>query len=113
MIAALREVFDDLIRDAGYRRDILGGLEIQGVDRFTDNAVHIVAGIRTRALRQAPVGREFNRRMKIKFDELGIQFSPPPRLAYAMAPDQPCSAHQPRRYRPRRCPAAAASKPSS
>jgi Small-conductance mechanosensitive channel len=64
----------------------LGGLEILGVDRFTDNAVHIVAGIRTRALRQAPVGREFNRRMKIKFDELGIRFSPPPRLAYAMAP---------------------------
>ncbi|HEY2111113.1 MAG TPA: mechanosensitive ion channel domain-containing protein, partial [Dongiaceae bacterium] len=86
VIAALRQVFDDLIRDPAYRRDIMGGLEIQGVDRFTDNAVHIVAGIRTRALRQAPVGREFNRRMKIKFDELGIRFSPPPRLAYAMAP---------------------------
>jgi len=86
VIAALREVFADLVRDPVYRSDILGGLEIQGVDRFTDNAVHIVAGIRTRALRQAPVGREFNRRMKIKFDELGIRFSPPPRLAYAMAP---------------------------
>ena len=45
-----------------------------------------MAGIKTRALRQAPVGREFNRRMKIKFDELGIRFSPPPRLAYAMVP---------------------------
>ncbi|HSY86577.1 MAG TPA: mechanosensitive ion channel domain-containing protein [Verrucomicrobiae bacterium] len=86
VIAALRQVFDDLIGDPAYRRDIVGGLEIQGVDRFTDNAVHIVAGIRTRALRQAPVGREFNRRMKLKFDELGIRFSPPPRLAYAMAP---------------------------
>ncbi len=86
VIAALHEIFEDLIRDPAYRRDILGGLEIMGVDRFTDNAVHIVAGIRTRALRQAPVGREFNRRMKIKFDELGIRFSPPPRLAYAMAP---------------------------
>ena len=91
VITALREVFEDLIGDPRYRADIFGGLEIQGVDRFTDNAVHIVAGIRTRALRQAPVGREFNRRMKIKFDELGIRFSPPPRLAYAMAPANPAT----------------------
>ena len=91
VITALREVFEDLIGDPRYRADIFGGLEIQGVDRFTDNAVHIVAGIRTRALRQAPVGREFNRRMKIKFDERGIRFSPPPRLAYAMAPASPAT----------------------
>jgi len=91
VIAALREVFEDLIGDPRYRTDIFSGLEIQGVDRFTDNAVHIVAGIRTRALRQAPVGREFNRRMKIKFDELGIRFSPPPRLAYALAPGGPAT----------------------
>jgi moderate conductance mechanosensitive channel len=106
VIAALREVFDDLIRDPAFRRDIMGGLEIQGVDRFTDNAVHVVAGIRTRALRQAPVGREFNRRMKIKFDELGIRFSPPPRLAYAMAPTSLAAPAE-------ALPGSATSKPSS
>ena len=84
VMAALREVFDGLARDPLYRLDILGSLDMQGVDRFTDNAVRIRARIKTRALRQWDVGREFNRRMKLKFDELGIAISPPQRLVYVV-----------------------------
>lgn len=81
-VKALREIFDDLVGDPAFRTATIGGLEIQGVDRFTDNAVHITGRIKTRALKQWDVGREFNRRMKLKFDELGIQFAPPQRLVY-------------------------------
>jgi small conductance mechanosensitive channel len=97
VVAAMREVFEDLRGDAAYRANILGGLDILGVDRFTDNAVRVRAGIKTRALKQWDVGREFNRRMKIRFDELGIQFAPPQRLVYGapMASAAPPLAEKP------------------
>ena len=82
VVAAMREVFEDLLGDPAYRPNILGSLDLLGVDRFTDNAVRVRAGIKTRALKQWDVGREFNRRLKIRFDELGIQFAPPQRLVY-------------------------------
>jgi small conductance mechanosensitive channel len=85
VVAAMREVFEGLLGDPAYRTNILGGLDILGVDRFTDNAVRIRAGIKTRALKQWDVGREFNRRIKIRFDELDIQFAPPQRLVYGPA----------------------------
>jgi len=90
VVAAMREVFEDLRGDPAYRANILGGLDILGVDRFTDNAVRIRAGIKTRALKQWDVGREFNRRIKIRFDELDIQFAPPQRLVYG-APAGPAT----------------------
>jgi len=97
VVAAMREVFEDLLGDPVYRANVLGDLDILGVDRFTDNAVRIRAGIKTRALRQWDVGREFNRRMKIRFDELGIQFAPPQRLVYGapMGPATPPVAEKP------------------
>jgi moderate conductance mechanosensitive channel len=85
-VKALQDAFDDLVGDPGFRAATIGGLEIQGVDRFTDNAVHITGRIKTRALKQWDVGREFNRRMKLKFDELGIQFATPQRVVYAAPP---------------------------
>jgi small-conductance mechanosensitive channel len=88
VIEALRAVFDELAREPAYRHDILG-LEVMGVDRFTETAVQIRGRIKTRTLRQWEVGREFNRRMKMKFDELGIQLAPPPRLLYVAPAGEP------------------------
>ena len=48
-----------------------------GVDKFADSAVVIKARIKTRPIKQWSVGREFNRRMKIKSDELGIEIPYP------------------------------------
>ena len=65
--------------------DILDDLEVLGVDKFEESAVHIVARIKTRPIRQWTIGREFNRRMKLRFDELGIVF-PLPRREIEVAP---------------------------
>jgi len=62
--------------------DILEPLEILGVDRFDDSAVIIKARIKTRPIRQWAVGREFNRRMKKRFDELGIEIPFPHQTIY-------------------------------
>jgi small conductance mechanosensitive channel len=77
-----REIVDDMRSDPEFGPDILEPLEVLGVDQFTDSAVIIKARIKTRPIRQWAVGREFNRRMKKRFDELGIEIPFPHRTLY-------------------------------
>ncbi|MGQ9533019.1 MAG: mechanosensitive ion channel family protein [Desulfotomaculales bacterium] len=73
VIEVLRQIGDELARDPDYAPDILKPLEVLGVDRFADSAVVIRVMITTRPLRQWVVGRELRRRIKKRFDELGIE----------------------------------------
>jgi small-conductance mechanosensitive channel len=63
----------DLQNDPDFKDDILAPLEIVGVDKFADSAVVIKARFKTKPIKQWRVGREFNRRLKKKFDELNIE----------------------------------------
>lgn len=69
----VRDLGADLAADPEYGAQILDPLEIIGVDRFEDSAVILRARIKTRPAKQWWVRREFNRRMKKRFDELGIE----------------------------------------
>jgi small conductance mechanosensitive channel len=82
VIAALNEVGKDLQADPDVARRIIGGLEVLGVDQFDDNAMVILGQITTRPNEHAPVGREFNRRMKKVFDARGIELASPRRTVY-------------------------------
>lgn len=73
VIEVLKGIDAELRKDPEFGPDILEPLEIQGLDRFADSAVIVRARTKTRPIRQWAVGREFNRRMKKKFDELGIE----------------------------------------
>ena len=53
-----------------------------GLDQFADSAVIIRARLTTQPIKQWEVGREFNRRMKRKFDELGIEIPFPQQTIY-------------------------------
>jgi small conductance mechanosensitive channel len=83
VIQVLHDLGAEMRQDPHFRRLILAPLEVAGVDRFTDTAVVIKARFKTRPLRQWDVAREFNRRIKNRFDELGIGFpaSPAPSAA--------------------------------
>jgi small conductance mechanosensitive channel len=61
---------------------ILEPLEVLGVDQFSDSAVIIKMRIKTRPIQQWSVGRELNRRIKKRFDELGIEIPFPHRTLY-------------------------------
>jgi small-conductance mechanosensitive channel len=78
----LRVLGEDLMADPAFAGDILEPLEVLGVDSFGDNAVIIKARITTVPLKQWRIGREFNRRMKKRFDELGIEIPFPRRTIY-------------------------------
>lgn len=73
VIEELKKIGDDLEKDAHFGTLILEPLDILGVDSFGDSAVVIKCMIKTQPLKQWEVGRELRRRIKNKFDELGIE----------------------------------------
>lgn len=82
VIKLLREVDEDLRSDENFKNLILEPLEVLGVDSFADSAVIIKARIKTKPVQQWNVGREFNRRMKYKFDEHGVEIPFPHQTIY-------------------------------
>ncbi len=72
VFAALRQIGDEMQKDPAFQEDILQPVEILGVETLTAATMTIRARLTTRAVEQWRVGREFNRRMKKRFDELGI-----------------------------------------
>lgn len=79
VVEVVRELGVELQKDHEFAPLILEPLEIMGVDAFLDSAILIKARIKTRPSQQWKVGREFNRRLKKRFDELGIEIPFPHR----------------------------------
>lgn len=91
VMAVMREVDEELRRDSELKEFITEPIEVLGLDRFDDSAVIIKARIKTVPLRQWAVGREYNRRLKQKFDEKKIEI-PFPHLTLYMGQDKDGSA---------------------
>lgn len=82
VIGYLREI-DEEMRGEEYFKDlILEPIEILGVDQFADSAIIIKARIKTLPIKQWEVGREYNRRMKYKFDKHNIEIPFPHQTIY-------------------------------
>lgn len=82
VIKYLKEIDEDMRSDDEFKNLMLEPIEIFGVDQFADSAVVIKARLKTQPIRQWDVGREFNRRMKYKFDEHGIEIPFPHQTIY-------------------------------
>lgn len=78
----LKKIGAELQEDPEFGPLILEPLEVLGVDQFADSAVIIKARLKTLPIKQWSVGREFNRRMKKRFDELGIEIPFPHTTLY-------------------------------
>lgn len=89
VIAALKEIGDGMMQDPKFKDLIISPLEIFGIDKFGDWQVIIKARIKTLPIRQWDVGREFNNRMRRRFEEVGIEFPYPTRknLQIAVKPE--------------------------
>ncbi len=73
VMEVIKHVDEELRSDPQFRDLILEPIEILGVDAFADSAVAVRARTKTKPIQQWTVGREFNRRLKKRFDELGIE----------------------------------------
>jgi len=81
----MREIGREMQADVTYSWDILTPLEIWGVDQFAPEGVVVIGVIKTRPLRQWSIGREFNLRLKKRFDAEGIEMAVP-RLSLISSP---------------------------
>jgi hypothetical protein len=61
---------------------MLEPIEVFGIEDFANSAVVIKGCIKTRPLKQFYVRRQFNRLMKKRFDELGIEMPFPHQTVY-------------------------------
>lgn len=83
----IKEVDQDLRNDPDFCQDILKPIEIFGLDQFADSALIIKARTTTKPIKQWRVAREFNRRLKKKFDERDIEI-PFPHITLYMGEDK-------------------------
>ncbi len=65
----IREVGADLLADFRYCHEMLGPVEVWGLDRFDPNWMVVKGQIKTRPLQQWNVARAFNLRIKRKMDK--------------------------------------------
>ncbi len=74
---ALREIVSEMRHDPRFQRGILGELQLWGVDKVEGSSVTIAGQIICTDTARWSVQREFNRRMKKRFDELGFELMNP------------------------------------
>ncbi len=86
VIQVVKQIDEKIRKSADYQDEILEPLEILGLDRFADSAVVIRARIKTFPGKQWRVGREYNRNIKIAFDEKNIEI-PFPHVTLYMGQD--------------------------
>lgn len=73
----LKDIVDEMRREPEYRAAIRGDLELWGIDKVDGAMVSIVGQIRCTEAGRWPVQREFNRRMKLRFQQHGIEVASP------------------------------------
>jgi small conductance mechanosensitive channel len=76
-IALMKEVAQEMAEEAPWQDDIIDPVNVIGVSRVTHAGIEIMMRIRVKRLRQWDIEREFRRRLKLAFDQKGIQIGVP------------------------------------
>lgn len=87
VIEVMKTVDEELRNDPEFKDDIIQPLEILGLDQFASSSVVIKARTTTLPIKQWRIGREFNRRLKKRFDEMKIEI-PFPHITLYMGEDK-------------------------
>ncbi|HMP54046.1 MAG TPA: mechanosensitive ion channel family protein, partial [Candidatus Melainabacteria bacterium] len=83
VIEVMTEIDSQMRSEDEYKNSILEPLEIFGLQEFADSAVIVRARSKTETGKQWDIGREFKKRLKERFDELGIEIPYPHMTVYA------------------------------
>jgi len=76
------DVAQNELKNGEYGKYLLGDIEMLGLNSFGDSSVNVKFRIKTLPANQWEVAREFNRLIKNKFDELGIEIPFPQRTLH-------------------------------
>jgi small conductance mechanosensitive channel len=80
VIELLKQIGKELATEEPWQGFLLEPLQIFGVERFGESELVLRVVVKTAPLKQWEVGRELRRRIKIRFDEKGIQIPFPHRV---------------------------------
>lgn len=89
VVEILREASAELMADEAVRDLILDPFEYLGVDALNEFSVVLLVRVRTLPSKQYPVGRAFNRAVKIAFDKYGVAMRDPSPVAIIGPPAEP------------------------
>jgi small conductance mechanosensitive channel len=78
----LRELGAEMRQDETFGPMILEDAEVPGIDSFGESAVILKMMVKTKATKQWDVKRELLRRIKLRFDQLGIEMPFPSQTLY-------------------------------
>ncbi len=82
VVELLHTVGSELRQDQEYGQLILEDVEVFGLNKLGDSGVEVKGRIKTKPIMQWKVGREFLRRVKMLFDEKGIEIPFPHTTVY-------------------------------
>ncbi|WP_049802501.1 mechanosensitive ion channel family protein [Gloeothece verrucosa] len=80
MTAALelmKQIAQEMADDPQWQEDIIDPVSLMGVDRVAHSGIELMMWIKVKRLKQWIVEREFRRRLKLAFDQHGIQIGVP------------------------------------
>lgn len=80
VINLLQQIGEDIRHDPAYQDDIVGDIQVPGIDRVGSGEVEYLVLIKTRPNKQYPVSRELRRRIKECFEKNNIQAAGPGRV---------------------------------
>jgi small-conductance mechanosensitive channel len=82
VIAVLSQIGKELSEEEPYKSAVLEPMQILGVEKFKESEIVIRMIVKTVPLKQWEVSRELKRRIKVRFDEKGIQIPFPHRVLF-------------------------------
>lgn len=89
VIDVMKKLGQELKEDPQFGVSMQGDIEVFGIDKFNDSAIVIQGRLKTLPIKQWDVGREYMRRLKIKFDAEGIEMPFPHRTIYFAEQNKP------------------------
>lgn len=72
-IALMKQIAQEMADDPQWQDDIIDPVSVIGVSRVAHSGMEMMMRIRVKRLRQWDIEREFRRRLKLAFDEKGIE----------------------------------------
>lgn len=73
VMETIKELGNEFVKEEDIKNKVLGDIEIWGLDSFNDSSITIKYRIKTLTTEKFTIKREFNLRIKEKFDEVGIE----------------------------------------
>src|SRR5579872_325080 len=80
IIKLLQQVGDEVRHDPAFSQDIVGDIQVPGIDRIGNGEAEYLMLVKTRPNKQYPITRELRRRIKDNFEKNNVQTPGPGRM---------------------------------